>query len=201
MPASQESGKRIATPACGWLAMTPQGEIRIPVQRAAEDVGPYETPVDRIPVGQGPCAPPSCQPVGRNCHARQSEHFLEIASLHPPPAALRRLPLSVGCADSSPKGGAKAIEIIPPVGRGIFARSRAYTAGRGGALHDVSCVYRGPGRRNHDRDRRRAGHGVRAAVPGSGAGPVAGLGPGGGRAAWTWGFWKAGGCAAGFPTA
>ena len=51
--------------------------------------------------------PPSCQPVGRHCHARQPGHFLEIASLHPPPAALRRFALSVGCADSSPKGGAK----------------------------------------------------------------------------------------------
>ena len=40
----------------------------------------------------GDSCPPSCQPVGWHCHARQPGHFLEIASLHPPLAALRRFP-------------------------------------------------------------------------------------------------------------
>ncbi|MBD9138735.1 MAG: hypothetical protein EGQ75_00560 [Clostridiales bacterium] len=32
----------------------------------------------------------------RHCRAGQSGHFLEIASLHPPPAALRRFPCGSG---------------------------------------------------------------------------------------------------------
>ena len=44
------------------LAVSLRGAKRrgnpFPIPRAAEDVGPYETPVDRIPVGQGPCALP-----------------------------------------------------------------------------------------------------------------------------------------------
>ena len=41
-----------------------------------------------------PC-PPLCQPAGRHCHARQPGHFLEIASLHPPLAALRLFPCTI----------------------------------------------------------------------------------------------------------
>ena len=36
--------------------------------------------------------PPSCQPIGGRGSGRESGHFLEIASLHPPLAALRRFP-------------------------------------------------------------------------------------------------------------
>ena len=42
-------------------------------------------------VGVGDC-PPSCQPIPVHCRGRQSGHFLEIGSLLPPPAALRRFP-------------------------------------------------------------------------------------------------------------
>ena len=42
-------------------------------------------------VGGGDC-PPSCQPISTHCRGRQSVHFLETASLLPPPAALRRFP-------------------------------------------------------------------------------------------------------------
>ena len=44
-----------------------------------------------VSVGRGDC-PPSCQPVSAHCRGRQSGHFLETASLLPPPAALRRFP-------------------------------------------------------------------------------------------------------------
>ena len=44
-------------------------------------------------VGEGLSCPPLCQPVPGHCRGRQSGHFLEIASLLPPPAALRRFPL------------------------------------------------------------------------------------------------------------
>ena len=43
-------------------------------------------------VGAGFSCPPSCQPIPGHCCGRQSGHFLEIASLHPPLAALRRFP-------------------------------------------------------------------------------------------------------------
>ena len=42
-------------------------------------------------VGGGGC-PPSCQPILGHCCGRQSGHFLEIGSLLPPLAALRRFP-------------------------------------------------------------------------------------------------------------
>ena len=44
-----------------------------------------------VSVGGGDC-PPSCQPISTHCRGRQSGHFLETASLLPPPAALRRFP-------------------------------------------------------------------------------------------------------------
>jgi len=44
------------------------------------------------PWGGAHVCPPSCQPTGRHCHARQPGHFLEIALLLPPLAALRRFP-------------------------------------------------------------------------------------------------------------
>ena len=48
-------------------------------------------PVRIAPVGVGDC-PPSCHPIPACCRSRQSGHFLEIASLLPPLAALRRFP-------------------------------------------------------------------------------------------------------------
>ena len=44
-------------------------------------------------VGEGLSCPPSCPPTDGHCRARQSGHFLETGSLHPPLAALRRFPL------------------------------------------------------------------------------------------------------------
>ena len=46
-------------------------------------------------VGAGFSCPPLCQPTDGHCRGRQSGHFLEIASLHPPLAALRRFPRPV----------------------------------------------------------------------------------------------------------
>ena len=43
-------------------------------------------------VGAGFSCPPSCQPIPGHCCGRQSGHFLEIGSLLPPLAALRRFP-------------------------------------------------------------------------------------------------------------
>ena len=45
-----------------------------------------------LSVGAGFSCPPSCQPIPGHCRVRQSGHFLETGSLHPPPAALRRFP-------------------------------------------------------------------------------------------------------------
>ena len=61
------------------------------VRRATARVAPYAPMNDRIFVGGGGC-PPSCQPIPGHCRARQSGHFLEIGSLLPPLAALRRFP-------------------------------------------------------------------------------------------------------------
>ena len=41
--------------------------------------------------------PPSCQPIGGRGSGRESGHFLEIASLHPPLAALGSLPTGAEC--------------------------------------------------------------------------------------------------------
>ena len=43
-------------------------------------------------VGEGLSCPPSCQPISGHCRVRQSGHFLETGALHPPPAALGRVP-------------------------------------------------------------------------------------------------------------
>ena len=53
------------------------------------------SPVAKAPIlceWAGFSCPPSCQPIGGHCRGRQSGHFLETGSLHPPPAALRRFP-------------------------------------------------------------------------------------------------------------
>ena len=53
-------------------------------------------------VGEGLSCPPSCQPTDGHCCARQSGHFLETGSLHPPLAALRRFPLPRATARVAP---------------------------------------------------------------------------------------------------
>ena len=56
-------------------------------------------------VGEGLSCPPSCQPTDGHCRARQSGHFLETGSLHPPLAALRRFPLPWTTARVAPTEG------------------------------------------------------------------------------------------------
>ena len=58
-------------------------------------------------VGAGLSCPPSCQPTGGHCRTRQSGHFLETGSLHPPLAALRRFPLPQATARVAPTDGNK----------------------------------------------------------------------------------------------
>ena len=53
-------------------------------------------------VGEGLSCPPSCQPTDGHCCARQSGHFLETGSLHPPLAARRRFPLPRATARVAP---------------------------------------------------------------------------------------------------
>ena len=54
---------------------------------------PLRCCVTKKSVGEGLSCPPSCQPTDGHCRTRQSGHFLETGSLHPPLAALRRFPL------------------------------------------------------------------------------------------------------------
>ena len=81
-------------------------------------------------VGEGLSCPPLCQPVPGHCRGRQSGHFLEIASLLPPPAALRRFPLPRATARVAPTdgnkkcgmaGGAEPRPYAWPVGAGVPA--------------------------------------------------------------------------------
>ncbi len=58
-------------------------------------------------VGEGLSCPPSCQPIPGHCRTRQSGHFLETGSLHPPLAALRRFPLPRATARVAPTDGNK----------------------------------------------------------------------------------------------
>ena len=53
-------------------------------------------------VGEGLSCPPLCRPTDGHCRARQSGHFLETGSLHPPLAALRRFPLPRATARVAP---------------------------------------------------------------------------------------------------
>ena len=68
------------------------------VRRRGEGTPPYER-LQEVRwlslrcVGEGLSCPPSCQPTDGHCRTRQSGHFLETGSLHPPLAALRRFPL------------------------------------------------------------------------------------------------------------
>ena len=56
-------------------------------------------------VGEGLSCPPLCRPIPGHCRARQSGHFLETGSLHPPLAALRRFPLPRATARVAPTEG------------------------------------------------------------------------------------------------
>ena len=72
-------------------------------------------------VGEGLSCPPSCQPTGGHCRTRQSGHFLETGSLHPPLAALRRFPLPratarVAPTDGNKERGKRGVEDAAPYG-------------------------------------------------------------------------------------
>ena len=101
-----------AVPAC------PAGDVGKP-GRADVGIGPYEKgcrggrpcPPGSVCslwcVGEGLSCPPSCQPIPGHCRTRQSGHFLETGSLHPPLAALRRFPLPRATARVAPTDGNK----------------------------------------------------------------------------------------------
>ncbi len=60
-------------------------------------------------VGEGLSCPPLCRPIPGHCRARQSGHFLETGSLHPPLAALRRFPLPRATARVAPTEGLQEV--------------------------------------------------------------------------------------------
>ena len=68
-------------------------------------------------VGAGFSCPPSCQPIPGHCRVRQSGHFLETGSLHPPPAALRRFPRPPGGAEPLPYASLACFRRGDPCGR------------------------------------------------------------------------------------
>ena len=72
-------------------------------------------------VGAGLSCPPSCQPTDGHCCARQSGHFLETGSLHPPLAALRRFPLPRATARVAPTEGYKQYRGRADVGSELSA--------------------------------------------------------------------------------
>ena len=72
------------------------------VRRRGEGTPPYERLQEVRWVGEGLSCPPSCQPTDGHCRTRQSGHFLETGSLHPPLAALRRFPLPRATARVAP---------------------------------------------------------------------------------------------------
>ena len=57
--------------------------------------------------------PPSCQPTDGHCRTRQSGHFLETGSLHPPLAALRRFPCASEKTPFSPQTCAPSARALP----------------------------------------------------------------------------------------
>ena len=91
-------------------------------------------------VGEGLSCPPSCQPIPGHCRSRQSGHFLETGSLHPPLAALRRFPLPratarVAPTDRNKKCGKAGRRGRRPLRRGT--RSAVWRAGQNSApTHD-----------------------------------------------------------------
>ncbi|MBS6824047.1 MAG: hypothetical protein KH198_09325 [Oscillibacter sp.] len=76
------------------------GRRRPPFLRAAGDVGPYEAPIDRTPVGRGPCLPTvvpadrqalSCPPAGALPRNRLASSAAGGASAISPPSATDNL--------------------------------------------------------------------------------------------------------------
>ena len=76
--------------------------------------------------------PPSCQPVGRHCRARRPGHFLEIASLHPPQAALRRF--------SAHRRASRLAGTVVPADRGTSSKSPRFIRHRR-RFGDFPAVY------------------------------------------------------------
>ena len=74
---------------------------------------------------------PSCRPSLARCRGRQTGHFLEIASLLPPPAALRRFPRPARSAFQS-RGEAGFLRMASPfagcreASSSLVARSRKH---------------------------------------------------------------------------
>ena len=82
---SSQTGRGERTERCRWQR---QRSVRSPHRPAPPHL--------LLPsVGVGFSCPPLCQPTDGHCRGRQSGHFLEIASLHPPLAAPRRFPRPV----------------------------------------------------------------------------------------------------------
>ena len=87
----------------------------------------------RRPLSHGfavPACPPSCQPIPGHCRARQSGHFLEIASLLPPLAALRRFPLTQGSL------WGRGLRIATTSDIGHWSRNDTVARGAGAALRN-----------------------------------------------------------------
>ena len=89
-------------------------------------------------VGEGLSCPPLCQPIPGHCRGRQPGHFLEIGSLLPPPAALRRFPLPRATARVAPTDGNKKCagyragqNPAPTHDRGFTGAGRCWGAGVG----------------------------------------------------------------------
>ena len=61
-------------------------------------------------VGEGLSCPPLCRPIPGHYRARQSGHFLETGSLHPPLAALRRFPLPRATARVAPTEALQGVQ-------------------------------------------------------------------------------------------
>ena len=79
-------------PAVGKTRVRCRGIADVPVAADKISALPYvwrTPPILTAATGSGP---PSCQPIPGHCRGRQSGHFLEIASLILPQAALRRFP-------------------------------------------------------------------------------------------------------------
>ena len=77
---------------CRAGPMCPAAQLHTPLRRGRCLRRPAHRTPCNISVGAGFSCPPSCQPIPGHCRVRQSGHFLETGSLHPPPAALRRFP-------------------------------------------------------------------------------------------------------------
>ena len=88
-------------------------------------------------VGEGLSCPPLCRPTDGHCRARQSGHFLETGSLHPPLAALRRFPRPRATARVAPTEGL-------PIGFRRGRRPRRPASFTRGAVDDRRCSVLSP---------------------------------------------------------